>query len=103
MSNYDTAHIHRPGLEPVTLAGIAARILGELVALGGPATWEAVAQEIWRDDTDLNRLRHRWDVSLGRLRSKLEEHGVRRSLILSDGTGQIELMLMAGDTVEDNT
>ena len=103
VSNYDTAHIHRPGLEPVTLAGIAARILGELVALGGPATWEAVAQEIWRDDTDLNRLRHRWDVSLGRLRSKLEEHGVRRSLILSDGTGQIELMLMAGDTVEDNT
>lgn len=103
VANYDTAHIHRAGLEPVSLSGIAARIIGELVALGGPATWETVAGQIWRGDADPNRLRRRWDVSLTRLRSRLEQHGVRRTLIQSDGTGRIELLLLPGDEVEDNT
>lgn len=103
VANYDTAHIHRAGLEPVSLSGIAARIIGELVALGGPATWETVAGQIWRGDEDPNRLRRRWDVSLTRLRSRLEQHGVRRTLLQSDGTGRIELLLLPGDEVEDNT
>jgi hypothetical protein len=103
VANYDTAHIHRKGLEPLTLSGISARILGELVALGGPATWDVVAKQVWRSDEPLERLRHRWDVSLGRLRSKLEQHGVRRTLIHSDGAGQIELVLLADDVLEDNT
>ena len=103
VANYDTAHIHRPGNEPLSLSGIQARILSELVALGGPASWDTVASQIWRGEDAPDRLRHRWDVNLGRLRSKLEQHGVRRDLIRSDGAGQIELMLLPGDEVEDNT
>jgi hypothetical protein len=45
IANYDTAHIHRVGLEPVILSGIAARIMGELVAIGGPATWVSAAEQ----------------------------------------------------------
>lgn len=103
VANYDTAHIHRPGNEPVSLSGIQARIVSELVSLGGPANWDTVATEVWRGNEAVERLRHRWDVNLGRLRSKLEQHGVRRDLIRSDGAGQIELMLLPGDEVEDNT
>ncbi len=103
VANYDTVHIHRKGLEPVAVSGIGAKIISELVALGGPATWEVVAEQIWRSDIHPSKLRHRWDVSLGRLRSKLEQHGLRPNLLNSDGTGQIELLLLPGDEVEDNT
>ncbi len=82
VANYDTAHIHRDGLEPVLLSGNGARILGELVALDGPAAW---------------------DVNLGRLRAKLEQHGVRPDLVRSDVTGNVELVLLPGDEIEDKT
>ena len=103
VANYDTAHIHRDGLEPVLLSGNGARILGELVALDGPAAWEVVAGQIWRDEPEAHRLRRRWDVNLGRLRAKLEQHGVRPDLVRSDGTGNVELVLLPGDEVDDRT
>lgn len=103
VANYDTAHIHREGLEPVLLSGNGARILGELVALDGPAAWEVVAGQIWRDEPEAHRLRRRWDVNLGRLRAKLEQHGVRPDLVRSDGTGNVELVLLPDDEVEDRT
>ncbi|NCG19026.1 MAG: hypothetical protein GWP91_08445 [Rhodobacterales bacterium] len=103
VANYDTVHIHRKGLEPVAISGIGAKMISELVALGGPAAWEVVAEQIWRSNISPSKLRHRWDVSLGRLRSKLEQEGLRPNLLNSDGTGQIELLLLPGDEVEDNT
>ncbi len=103
VAHYDTAHIHREGVEPVLLSGNGARILGELVALDGPAPWEVVAGQIWRDEPAVHRLRRRWDVNLGRLRAKLEQHGVRPDLVRSDGTGNVEFVLLPGDVVEDKT
>lgn len=103
VANYDTVHMHRPGLEVLCLSGIQARIVSELVVLGGPASWETVATQIWRRSETIERLRHRWDVNLGRLRTRLEQHGVRRDLIRSDGAGRIELVLHPDDTVEDRT
>jgi len=103
VAHYDTAHIHREGVEPVLLSGNGARILGELVALDGPAPWEVVAGQIWRDEPEPHRLRRRWDVNLGRLRAKLEQHGVRPDLVRSDGTGNVEFVLLQGDVVEDRT
>jgi len=103
VARYDTAHLHREGHEPVLLSGIGARILGELVALGAPAPWKVVAEQVWRDEPVEHRLRRRWDVNLGRLRARLEQHGIRPDLIRSDGTGNIELVLLPGDKVVDET
>jgi len=103
VARYDTAHLHRDGHDPVLLSGIGARILGELVALGAPAPWTVVASQIWRDEPVEHRLRRRWDVNLGRLRARLEQHGIRPNLVHSDGTGNIELVLLPGDQVVDET
>lgn len=103
VAHYDTVHLHRKGHAPVLLSGIQARIVSELVALGGPAPWETVAGEIWRDEGTRHHLRRRWDVNLNRLRSKLEQHRIRPDLVHSDGTGRVELVLHPQDEVEDNT
>ena len=80
-----------------------ARILSELVALGGPAGWEVVAREVWPDEDDAWVLRKRWDVNLGRLRGRLREGGVRTDLVRAAGTGQVELVLRHNDTLEDRS
>lgn len=100
-ARFDTVHIHVAGRKVVTLDGISARILSELVAMGGPASWEVIAGEIWKDEPDRNGLRRRWDVSLARLRRKLKEARVRADLIRAGGTGQVELLRYAQDRVED--
>ena len=61
--------------EPLVFSGLMARILTELVQLGGPAPWEVVAGAVWPDERDAFSLRKRWDVTLGRLRSRLKEIG----------------------------
>lgn len=99
---YDSVHVHREGREPLLLSGIQARIVSELVAFGGPTDWELVAAEVWRD-LPRHNLRRRWDVNLGRLRSRLATEGIRSNLINSDGTGRIELVMLDGDTVDDRT
>ncbi|MBM4344002.1 MAG: hypothetical protein FJ100_11605 [Deltaproteobacteria bacterium] len=106
VAGFDTVHIHQLGeahRAPVTLDGISARIISELVALHGPAAWELLAGEIWRDETDRPRLRQRWDVSLARLRGKLRASGIRPDLVRAGGTGQVELLLYQGDVVDDRT
>lgn len=100
---YDTVHIHRDGEQPVTLDGISARILSELVALDGPASWEIIAGDVWRDETDRAQLRRKWDVSLARLRRKLRQERIRPDLVRAGGTGQVELLLYAEDVVDDRT
>lgn len=99
---YDSVQIYQRNQKVHTLGGTGARILSELVACGGPTHWEVVAREVWPDEADPLTLRHRWDVSIGRLRSRLRSAGVR-DLLKSDGTGQLALELYPGDVVEDKT
>ena len=100
---FDTAQVQRGDDPPVLFAGQSARVLSELVALGGPAAWDVVARELWPDETDEHLLREKWDVAMGRLRARLREGRIRTDLVRAAGTGQIELVLRPGDTVEDRT
>lgn len=103
VARFDTVHIHVAGKLVVALDGIAARIVSELVALGGPVAWDVVAGQIWRGEEDRLQLRRRWDINLARLRRKLRESHVRADLIRAGGTGQVELLLYTGDVAEDCT
>lgn len=103
VAHFDTVHIHRTAEPTVALGGIPARIVSELVAFGGPTSWEVIAGEIWRDVTDRRALRRKWDVNLSRLRSKLRTARVRTDLVRADGSGHFELLLHPGDRVEDRT
>lgn len=101
ITSYETAQIQVGEAPPVILAGIHAKILSELAALRGPASWEVVAREIWPEEADVWVLRRRWDVSLGRLRARLRQGNVRGDLIRAVGTGQVELVLRQSDRLED--
>ncbi len=103
VATYDSVHLHREGWPVLALGGLSARIVSELVALGGPVSWEVVAGELWRAKTDRLVLRRRWDVGLARLRRRLEAAHVRPDLVRADGSGQVELVLYAHDVVEDLT
>ena len=105
VARFDTVHIHRRGGEHlVSLSGVAARILSELVSFDGPASWHVIAREIWRDEhDDRMALRRKWDVNLSRLRRKLREAGVRGDLVRADGLGNFELLLYEGDRTQDRT
>ena len=100
---YETAQVQAGDAPPVVFAGVHARILSELAALGGPAGWELVAREVWPDEDDAFVLRKRWDVNLGRLRGRLREGGVRTDLVRAAGTGQVELVLRHNDVLEDRS
>lgn len=98
---WDTAQVQSGDSPPAVFGGVHARILSELVALGGPAAWDVVAREVWPDEDDTWALRKRWDVNLGRLRARLREAGIRTDLVRAVGTGQVELVLRRHDVVED--
>ena len=100
---WDTAQVQAGDAPPVSFAGVPARILSELAALGGPAGWEVVAREVWPDEDDAWVLRKRWDVNLGRLRGRLREGGIRPDLVRAAGTGQVELLLRHSDVLEDRS
>lgn len=84
---------------PVVLGGLPGRMLAELLAIGGPTTWQAVARELWRDSPE-PLLRKRWDVSLSRLRQRLRDLGARDDLVAADGAGHVGVVLRTGDTVK---
>jgi hypothetical protein len=100
---YDGVEIHREGREPVTFGGVTARILSELVVLAGPVEWHVVAKEVWRESIDVLELRHRWDVSLGRLRARLRDAGLRSDRVRADGGGRVFFVRHAHDRIEDRT
>jgi len=102
VAHYDTVQIRREGLPPTQLSGQAAVVISELVAADGPISWEALAREIWRHEKSRHQLRRKWDVCLLRLRRRLADAKVRADLI-QVGSGQVELILLPGDTVEDRT
>jgi len=100
---YDTVELHRRGRPPVVIGGTGARILSELVVCAGPVAWDVLAREVWPGDSDVAVLRHRWDVALGRLRTRLREGGMRADLVRADRSGQLSLVLYDGDRVDDRT
>ena len=103
IAHYDGVEIHRANQPVLTVGGIGARLISELVAFGGPVGWETLARELWRDEVDALELRHRWDVALSRLRARLREAGLRADLLRSDGGGQLQLVMYDGDQVVDRT
>lgn len=103
VAQFDTVHIHRDDRPPLVLSGRGARIVSELVTFGGPVSWQVLAAEVWPDHPEPSVLRHRLDVNLARLRSRLRGADVRADLVRSDGAGQVELLLYDGDAVEDRT
>lgn len=100
---YDTVHIHRVGEPSLALDGLLARIVSELATIRLPIAWEALAKDVWADEDDILALRRRWDTSIARLRRKLRESRIRADLVRADGTGNFELFLLPGDTVDDQT
>lgn len=103
VANFDTVHVHRQGEVVLVLGGVPARIISELVAMGGPTHWSVLAAQIWPREPDAEVVRSRLDVNMSRLRRKLREARVRTDLVHTDGSGQIELLLYPHDIVEDRT
>ncbi len=100
-SYFDAVRIFQTGKLVTQLAGNGARILAELLEIGQPIAWEAVAGEIWPDAKDRWVLRNRWDTALKRLRTHLAKSGLRSDLVCSDGTGQIAAVLYPTDAFVD--
>lgn len=91
-SFYDTVRFYRDGVLLTQLHGLGARLVSELMELEQPASWEAVAGELWSDTAERWVLRRRWDTLLRRLRLALDEAGVRSDLLCADGTGCIAIV-----------
>lgn len=103
IARFDTVHIHREGVEVGVLSGLLARIVSELVSLGGPVHWATLAAQLWPREADADVVRSRLDVNLSRLRRRLKELRVRADLVRTDGAGSIELLTYAHDVIEDQT
>ena len=101
VARFDTVHLYCEGALRAILDGIPARIVSELVALGGPVRWQLLAEEVWGKDQDATTLRNRLDVALVRLRRSLRDGRLRPDLVRMTGTGHIELLLHPLDLVED--
>lgn len=100
---FDTVHVHRAGAAVLVLGGLQARIVSELVALGGPTHWTVLAGLLWPRDPEPETMRSRFDVALSRLRRKLRDGHVRTDLVHTDGAGQVVLLLYPHDVVQDRT
>jgi hypothetical protein len=103
VARYDSVQVHREGMPLAVLTGGVARLLSELGSMGGLASWEAIAGELWHGETDRVLLRQRWDRTLQTLRAKLRELELRPDLIRADGQGHLELLLLPGDEWVDDT
>lgn len=100
---YDTVHVYRPDGPPFVLGGMQARLVSELVAIGGPVSWGALSAELWPDEADPHLRRGRLDTLLSRVRRRLRAAGLRADLVRTDGSGTVELLLYPRDEVEDRT
>jgi len=99
--HWDTVHIHRDSLPPLTLRGRPARLISELAGAETGLPWEDLAQGLWDDQANRDRLRRRFDTVLCRLRGKLRGDGIRTDLVGFDGSGNLSLQLQPTDTVDD--
>ncbi len=98
LARYDTVHIFRDAEAPAFLNGLCARLVSELVALGGPVHWSLLCNELWGPDGSRKQL----DMTLVRLRRKLRAQGIRPDLVRTDGAGRVELFLHPQDRVEEH-
>ena len=103
VAHFDSVQLVRDGQPTVVLSGLHARLLSELVAVGQPMGWEALAADLWPHETDRESLRRRWDVCLSKLRARLRDAGVRPDLLHASRTGHVALVLGGQDVVEDRT
>jgi hypothetical protein len=103
VARYDTVYVRMPGRPECVIAGLLARIVSELATIGRLVSWEAVAREIWGDESDRGIMRQNWDRNLRRLRAQLREAGIRPDLVRPDGKGNVELYLLPQDTVIDES
>lgn len=94
---YDTAHLAHLGGEPVALSGLTARLLTELMEMGGTASWDVVAGELRPDEPERSVRRNRWDKTLASLRRKL--HGRVRPDLLQSAGGNIQLVVLPHDSI----
>lgn len=93
----------RDGEPDVVLDGLGARLVSELVSLGGSVPWQVVAREMWGGETREERLRRRWDVTLTRLRMRLREGRIRPDFVRSDRSGCVSLSPGPDDQIVDET
>lgn len=103
IGRFDTVQIDREGWPTCHIGGRPARILSELISIGAPVSWEAVAREIWADGADRDHLRTRWDRNLSSLRSKLRAAQIRTDLVRSCGSGNVEVLLHQSDRAIDES
>lgn len=104
VSLFESVQVWREGATtPCLLTGRPARLVAELLALGGPVRWETLAAELWRDEADPPTLRHRLDITLLKTRRLLTAGGVRRDLVTSHRNGWLELLLYPGDVADDRS
>jgi hypothetical protein len=103
IASFETVQIHREGEEICVIGGVPARIITELVQLGGPVHWSVLAGQLWPDEATSSVVRSRLDVNLSRLRRKLREAQLRSDLVRTDGAGQVELVLSTHDRAEDRS
>ena len=101
VAHYDSVVVQRPRHPALVIGGTGARVLSELVTRAAPVAWETLAREVWTDDAATLELRHRWDVTLGRLRDRLRRAGIRRELVRADRTGLVHLALGPHDVAVD--
>lgn len=103
VARFDTVQIDREGWPTCHIGGRPARILSELVSIGAPVSWEAVAREIWADNAERDQLRTRWDRNLSSLRAKLRAAQIRTDLVRSCGSGNVEVLLHQSDQALDES
>lgn len=103
VSHFDTVHILRDDQERLVLTGQMARVVAELISVGQPLAWDALAQPLWQHIGDRDVLRRRWDGLLARLRARLEAGGLPRDLVSSTRIGLVELRLGTADRVDDRS
>jgi hypothetical protein len=87
------------GERHLVVSGLGARLLLELISLGGPVAWAPLARELWADGAGPVELRRRLDAVIQRLRATLRRAGIRADLVGADGAGQVQLVLYRDDVV----
>ena len=97
VARFDIVHIHQANQPVLVLAGMPARLISELAAMG-PVSWKVAATELWPDQP-ADVLRRRWDKTLATLRGKLREAHIRPDLVRSSG-GQVSLVLVTEDVLD---
>lgn len=100
-ARYTTVHVqHARGTSVIT--GKPANLISELVRFAGkPVPWDLLAREIWSSEADRSLLRKSFDSTMRRLRAQLHDLELREDLVRLDGSGNVELVLMANDRMVD--